>query len=145
MWLCQSCGHTVPDDHDQFCGQCGKGRDGAEATACAVVLRGCAPQQKIETIKVVRTLTPLGLKEAKDLVESPPRTVVTGITRAEAEQATAALHAAGAEVEIVPAGAALSPAPPPATPTAARGCATLLLALVGALVGVGIACAALVR
>lgn len=55
---------------------------------------------KINVIKVVRTLTSLGLKEAKDLVDGAPSPVKTGISKAEAEEAQKQLVEAGAEVEI---------------------------------------------
>ena len=56
--------------------------------------------KKIEVIKVVRAITGLGLKEAKDLVESPPKPVKEGIAKADAEKVKAQLEAAGATVEI---------------------------------------------
>ena len=55
---------------------------------------------KIAVIKVVRTLTSLGLKEAKDLVEGAPSPVKEGVPKAEAEDAKKQLEEAGAEVEI---------------------------------------------
>ena len=55
---------------------------------------------KIAVIKVVRTLTSLGLKEAKDLVEGAPSPVKVGVPKAEAEDAKKQLEEAGAEVEI---------------------------------------------
>ena len=57
-------------------------------------------QQKIPVIKVVRELTGLGLKEAKDLVDSAPKTVKEGVNREEAEKVKAALSEVGATVEI---------------------------------------------
>ena len=57
-------------------------------------------QQKIPVIKVVRELTGLGLKEAKDLVDSAPKPVKEGVTREEAEKVKAALSEVGATVEI---------------------------------------------
>jgi len=59
-----------------------------------------AGPDKIKVIKVVRTLTSLGLKEAKDLVDGAPKTVKEGIAKAEAEQAKKQLEEAGAKVEI---------------------------------------------
>ncbi len=55
---------------------------------------------KINVIKVIREITALGLKEAKDLVESAPVKVKEGVTREEAEKAKKALEEAGATVEI---------------------------------------------
>lgn len=56
--------------------------------------------EKIKVIKVVRELTGLGLKEAKDLVDGAPSTVKEKVSKAEAEALKAALEDAGAEVEI---------------------------------------------
>ncbi|MCD8338937.1 MAG: 50S ribosomal protein L7/L12 [Burkholderiales bacterium] len=55
---------------------------------------------KVPTIKVVRELTGLGLKEAKDLVESAPKTIKEALPKAEAEEAKKKLEAAGAKVEL---------------------------------------------
>ena len=70
-----------------------------EKTAFDVVLTG-AGQQKIQVIKVVRALTGLGLKEAKDLVDSAPQPVKEGINQEEADSLKAQLEEAGASVEI---------------------------------------------
>jgi large subunit ribosomal protein L7/L12 len=70
-----------------------------EKTAFDVVLTG-AGQQKIQVIKVVRAVTGLGLKEAKDLVDSAPKPVKEGVTQEEADTIKAQLLEAGAEVEI---------------------------------------------
>jgi large subunit ribosomal protein L7/L12 len=80
------------------------GAGGAEAaaeekTAFDVVLTG-AGQQKIQVIKVVRAVTGLGLKEAKDLVDSAPQPVKEGVNQEEADQVKAQLEEAGASVEI---------------------------------------------
>src|SRR5208337_271583 len=56
--------------------------------------------KKIQVIKVVRELTSLGLKEAKDLVDSAPKPVKTGVSKEEAESIKAKLEAEGAKVEI---------------------------------------------
>ena len=56
--------------------------------------------QKIQVIKVVRALTGLGLKEAKDVVESAPSAIKEGVTKDEAEEAKTKLEEAGASVEI---------------------------------------------
>ena len=55
---------------------------------------------KLNVIKVVRELTGLGLKDAKDLVEGAPKTIKEGVSKDEAEQVKAALTEAGATVEI---------------------------------------------
>ena len=55
---------------------------------------------KIQVIKVVRELTGLGLKEAKDLVDAAPKPIKEGISKADAEKIAAALAEAGAKVEI---------------------------------------------
>ena len=70
-----------------------------EKTAFDVVLTG-AGQQKIQVIKVVRAITGLGLKEAKDLVDSAPQPVKEGINQEEADSLKAQLEEAGADVEI---------------------------------------------
>jgi large subunit ribosomal protein L7/L12 len=70
-----------------------------EKTAFDVVLTG-AGQQKIQVIKVVRAITGLGLKEAKDLVDSAPKPVKEGINQEEADSLKAQLEEAGAEVEV---------------------------------------------
>jgi large subunit ribosomal protein L7/L12 len=57
-------------------------------------------EKKINVIKEVRAITGLGLKEAKDLVETPPKPVKEGIAKADAEKIKAQLEAAGASVEI---------------------------------------------
>jgi large subunit ribosomal protein L7/L12 len=59
-----------------------------------------AGDKKIQVIKEVRTLTSLGLKEAKDLVESAPKAVVEKVNKEAAEKAKAALEAAGATVSV---------------------------------------------
>ena len=70
-----------------------------EKTSFDVVLTG-AGQQKIQVIKVVRAVTGLGLKEAKDLVDSAPKAVKEGIAREEADKIKAELEEAGASVEV---------------------------------------------
>jgi large subunit ribosomal protein L7/L12 len=80
------------------------GGDGAaaaeeEQTAFDVVLAG-AGDKKIQVIKVVRAITNLGLKEAKDLVDSAPKPVKEGVTREEADSIKAQLEEAGATVEV---------------------------------------------
>lgn len=71
----------------------------AEQTEFTVVLTQCG-SQKIQVIKELRGVTALGLKEAKDLVDSAPKTVKEGVTKEEAESIKAKLEAAGATIEI---------------------------------------------
>jgi large subunit ribosomal protein L7/L12 len=70
-----------------------------EQTEFDVVLTG-AGDKKIQVIKEVRSLTSLGLKEAKDLVDSAPKPVLERVNKDEAEKAKAALEGAGATVEL---------------------------------------------
>ena len=64
-----------------------------------VILTG-AGGQKIQVIKEVRSLTSLGLKEAKDLVDSAPKPVLEKVSKEDAEKAKASLEAVGASVEV---------------------------------------------
>ena len=70
-----------------------------EKTEFDVILVG-AGAKKIQTIKVVRAITKLGLKEAKDLVDGCPNPIVTGVSKDEAESIKAQVEEAGATVEI---------------------------------------------
>jgi large subunit ribosomal protein L7/L12 len=70
-----------------------------EQTQFDVVLAAFG-DQKIQVIKVVRALTGLGLKEAKDVVEGAPKAIKEGVTKDEAEDAKKQLEDAGASVEI---------------------------------------------
>jgi large subunit ribosomal protein L7/L12 len=70
-----------------------------EKSAFDVVLTG-AGDKKIQVIKVVRALTGLGLKEAKDLVDGAPKPVKEGVPQDEADQVKAQLEEAGASVEV---------------------------------------------
>jgi large subunit ribosomal protein L7/L12 len=70
-----------------------------EKTAFDVILAN-AGAQKINVIKVVRELTGLGLKEAKDLVEGAPKPVKTGVAKEEAETMKKKLTEAGATIEV---------------------------------------------
>ena len=72
---------------------------GEEKSAFDVVLTN-AGDKKIQAIKVVRAVTGLGLKEAKDLVDGAPNSVKEGVAQEEAEQIKAQLEEAGAEVEL---------------------------------------------
>jgi large subunit ribosomal protein L7/L12 len=70
-----------------------------EQTEFTVMLTG-AGDKKVEVIKVVRAVTGLGLKEAKDLVDGAPKAVKEGISKADAEALKTQLEAAGAKVEV---------------------------------------------
>jgi len=70
-----------------------------EKTAFDVVLTSFG-DQKIQVIKVVRALTGLGLKEAKDVVEGAPKPIKEGVNKDEAEEAKKQLEEAGASVEL---------------------------------------------
>jgi large subunit ribosomal protein L7/L12 len=71
----------------------------AEKTEFTVVL-AAAGEKKVETIKVVRSITGLGLKEAKELVDGAPKPVKEGINKAESDDIVKQLEAAGAKVEV---------------------------------------------
>src|SRR5438552_1557185 len=77
----------------------GDGAAAEEQTAFDVVLTG-AGDKKIQVIKVVRAITGLGLKEAKDLVDSAPKPVKEGVPREEADSIRGQLEEAGAAVEV---------------------------------------------
>ena len=64
------------------------------------VVLASAGDKKIQVIKVVRTITELGLKEAKDLVEGAPKPIKEGVAKAEAEEIKTKLEEAGAAVEL---------------------------------------------
>jgi large subunit ribosomal protein L7/L12 len=70
-----------------------------EQTEFDVILKG-AGANKISVIKVVRALTSLGLKEAKDVVDGAPKAVKSGVSKDEAEEARKQLAEVGAEVEV---------------------------------------------
>ena len=73
---------------------------GAEEQSSFDVILADAGDKKIQVIKEVRGLTSLGLKEAKDLVDSAPKPVLEGASKEDAEKAKAALEGAGATVEL---------------------------------------------
>jgi large subunit ribosomal protein L7/L12 len=64
------------------------------------VMLNAAGDKKVEVIKVVRAVTGLGLKEAKDLVDGAPKAVKEGVSKADAEALKTQLEAAGAKVEV---------------------------------------------
>lgn len=72
----------------------------AEAKTEFTVVLAAAGDKKVEVIKAVRAVTSLGLKEAKDLVESAPATVKEGVNKEEADKMKKELEAAGAKVEL---------------------------------------------
>lgn len=72
----------------------------AEAKDEFDVILASAGEKKIQVIKVVRELTSLGLKEAKDLVEGAPKAIKEGVSKADADAMKAKLEAEGATVEI---------------------------------------------
>jgi large subunit ribosomal protein L7/L12 len=72
----------------------------AEAQTEFNVILASTGDKKVEVIKAVRAVTSLGLKEAKDLVESAPATVKEGVNKEEAEKMKKELEAAGAKVEL---------------------------------------------
>jgi len=78
----------------------GGGGAAAEEQTSFNVMLNAAGDKKIQVIKVVRELTSLGLKEAKDLVESAPAAVVEGASKDEAQAAKAKLEEVGAQVEL---------------------------------------------
>ncbi len=78
----------------------GGGEAKAEAKTSFDVVLMAAGDKKIQGIKVVREITALGLKEAKDLVEAAPKTVKAGVTKEEAEELKKKLTENGATVEI---------------------------------------------
>ncbi len=71
-----------------------------EQTEFSVVLEEVPADKKIAILKVVRELTGLGLKEAKDLVEAAPKAVKEGLDKANAEEAKGKIEAAGGKVSI---------------------------------------------
>lgn len=71
----------------------------AEQTEFDVILKS-AGQAKLQIVKVVKEITGLGLKEAKDLVDAAPKAIKEKVSKAEAEQVKAQLEEAGGEVEV---------------------------------------------
>jgi len=81
-------------------GGAGGGEAVAEEKSEFDVILTAAGDKKIQVIKEVRSLTSLGLKEAKDLVDSAPKPVLEKVSKDDAEKAKAALEGAGASVEL---------------------------------------------
>ena len=73
---------------------------GAEAKTEFDVILEAAGQQKINVIKAVRAITDLGLKEAKEMVDSAPKSIKEGVSESEANEVKTQLEEAGAEVEL---------------------------------------------
>ncbi len=71
-----------------------------EQSEFSVILKGVDPAKKIQAIKVVRELTGLGLKEAKDVVDGAPKAVKEGVAKGEAQAMKQKLEEAGATVEL---------------------------------------------
>ncbi|MDP3859794.1 MAG: 50S ribosomal protein L7/L12 [Stagnimonas sp.] len=71
-----------------------------EKTEFTVVLTAVDPAKKVNVIKVVREITGLGLKEAKDLVEGAPQTVKEGVNKADSAALKAKIEEAGGKVDI---------------------------------------------
>lgn len=79
-------------------GDGGAAGDGGKSTYDVILTSG--GQAKLQVVKVVKELTGLGLKEAKDLVDAAPKAVKEGVSKEEAESLKAQLEEAGAEVEL---------------------------------------------
>jgi len=77
----------------------GGGEAAAEKTAFDVILTN-GGASKLNVVKVVKDLTGLGLKEAKDLVDGAPKAIKEGVSKAEADEIAGKLKEAGAEVEV---------------------------------------------
>ena len=75
------------------------GAAAAEKTSFDVILKS-AGQAKLQVVKVVKDITGLGLKEAKDLVDGAPKAIKEGVSKEEAEQVKSQHEEAGAEVEV---------------------------------------------
>ncbi|WP_419909959.1 50S ribosomal protein L7/L12 [Candidatus Poriferisodalis sp.] len=78
----------------------GEGEAAEDAVDEVTVTLTAIGDKKVQVIKEVRSLTSLGLKEAKDLVEAAPKAVLEGVPKADADKAKEALEAVGATVEV---------------------------------------------
>lgn len=78
----------------------GAGAPAAEEKTSFQVILASSGDKKIQVIKEIRTVTNLGLKEAKDLVEGAPKMIKDGVSKEEAEKIKQVLEASGAKVEI---------------------------------------------
>ena len=81
----------------------GDGGGAEEPTSFDVILKEIG-SSKIPVIKEVRSITGLGLKEAKELVDNSPKAVKEGVTKEEADEIQGKLEAVGATIEVAPAG-----------------------------------------
>ncbi len=81
-------------------GPAGAGAAAAEEKTEFDVILASAGEQKVGVIKVVRAITGLGLKEAKDIVDGAPKAIKEGVSKAEAEDIQKQLEEAGAKVEV---------------------------------------------
>lgn len=81
-------------------GGAGAGAAAAEEKTAFDVILKAAGANKLQVVKVVKELTGLGLKEAKELVDGAPKPVKEGVTKAEADELAAKLKDTGAEVEV---------------------------------------------
>ena len=81
-------------------GAAGGGEAAEEKTEFDVVLEEVPKDKKIAILKVVRTITGLGLKEAKEMVESTPKTLKEGVPKEDAEETKTKLEEAGAKVTV---------------------------------------------
>jgi large subunit ribosomal protein L7/L12 len=81
-------------------GEAGGGAEAAEEQTEFDVVLAAVGEKKIQVIKVVRALTGLGLKEAKDVVDTAPKPVKEGVSKEEADEAKTQLEEVGATVEI---------------------------------------------
>ena len=77
----------------------GAGEAAAAQTEFTVILKSAGPN-KLNVVKVVKDLTGLGLKEAKDLVDGAPKNIKEGVSKSEADEIAGKLKEAGAEVEV---------------------------------------------
>ena len=90
---------AAPAAATMVAGPAAAAEEAEEKTSFNVVLTA-AGDKKIQVIKEVRGLTNLGLKEAKDLVESAPKAVLEGVSKDDADKAKEAIEAAGGTVEV---------------------------------------------
>ena len=90
--------HRFEEIH-QILGAHVAGEAAAVQTEFTVILKSAGPN-KLNVVKVVKDLTGLGLKEAKDLVDGAPKNIKEGVSKDEAEEIAATLKEAGADVEI---------------------------------------------
>ncbi|TAN01163.1 MAG: 50S ribosomal protein L7/L12 [Chitinophagaceae bacterium] len=81
-------------------GGAGAGAAAAEEKTAFDVILKAAGANKLQVVKVVKELTGLGLKEAKELVDGAPKPIKEGVTKAEADELAAKLKDTGAEVEV---------------------------------------------